>query len=131
MRINAYQFGFRKYLSTEISTAYFTDQIRKAMDNGQYTGEVYIDLSKDFDDVSHSILMNTLPEWHLGKGSGLVVRLPVFKITTGLVSRKTVICGTSILWRPSRVNTQTAPVYLVFQHCNQNTIAMQNADVFR
>ena len=34
------------YLSTEIATAYFTDQIRKAMDNAHYVGAVYIDLSK-------------------------------------------------------------------------------------
>ena len=57
------QFGFRKYLSTEIATAYFTDQIRKAMDNGYYVGAVYIDLSKAFDTISHSILFNTLPEY--------------------------------------------------------------------
>ena len=57
------QFGFRKYLSTEIATAYFTDQIRKAMDNGYYVGAVYIDLSKAFDTISHSILINTLPEY--------------------------------------------------------------------
>ena len=57
------QFGFRKYLSTEIATAYFTDQIRKAMDNGHYTGAVYINLSKAFDTISHSIQNNPLPEY--------------------------------------------------------------------
>ena len=51
------QFGFCKYLSTEIATAYFTDQIQKAMDKGHYTGAVYIDLSKALDTISHSILI--------------------------------------------------------------------------
>eukprot|EP00795_Rhopilema_esculentum_P006635 gene6635-12175_t len=57
------QFEFCKYLSTKIATAYFTAQIRKAMDNGNYTGAVYIYLSKAFDTISHFILVDTLPDY--------------------------------------------------------------------
>lgn len=61
--LSEYQFGFRSNRSTETATAYFIDQIRKAMDNGQYTGAIYIDLSKAFDTISHSVLIDTLPQY--------------------------------------------------------------------
>ena len=57
------QFGFRKGRSTELASVYFTDQIRTAMDTGLLTGAIYIDLSKAFDTISHSTLIDKLPDF--------------------------------------------------------------------
>ena len=47
-------------ISTEIAATFFTDNIRSAMNEGKYKGAIYIDLSKAFDTISHSILLKTL-----------------------------------------------------------------------
>ena len=57
--LSNFQFGFRSRRS-EIAATFFTDNIRSAMDEGKYTGAIYIDLSKAFDTISHSILLKTL-----------------------------------------------------------------------
>ena len=36
------------------------DDIRKNMDNGEYTGAVFVDLSKAFDTISHSSIITKL-----------------------------------------------------------------------
>ena len=57
------QFGFRSKRSTELATTLFTDNIRKAMDKGEMTGAVYIDLSKAFDTISHCAIITKLNEY--------------------------------------------------------------------
>ena len=54
------QFGFRLNSSTVTASAMFTDKILSAMDKGQLTGAVFIDLTKAFDTVNHSILLSKL-----------------------------------------------------------------------
>ena len=61
--LSIYQFGFRKNRSTELAATTFIDQVRKGMDNGKYTGAIYIDLSKAFDTISHATILNKLPEF--------------------------------------------------------------------
>ena len=56
-----YQFGVRPKRSTELAVTYFTDLIRKEADNGKATGAVFIDLSKAFDTISHSVLLASCP----------------------------------------------------------------------
>ena len=56
------QFGFRPKLSTEIALTHFTDAILEQMDKGQLTGAVFLDLSKAFDAVDHTILFSKLCE---------------------------------------------------------------------
>ena len=51
--LSSFQFGFRSKRSTELAVTYFTDIIRKEVDNGNILGAVFIDLSKAFDTVSH------------------------------------------------------------------------------
>ena len=38
---------------------YSCNSIRRQMNNGQLTGEVYVDLSKIIDNISHSVLLKT------------------------------------------------------------------------
>ena len=54
------QLGFRLKASTVTATATFTDKILKSMDSGMVTGAVFIDLTKAFDTVNHSILLSKL-----------------------------------------------------------------------
>ena len=55
------QFGFRKQRNTEFANVLFTDAIRSAMDRGELTGALFVDLSKAFDTVSHAALLDKLP----------------------------------------------------------------------
>ena len=55
------QFGFRKQRSTEFANVLFTDAIRSAMDRGELTGALFVDLSKAFDTVSHAAILDKLP----------------------------------------------------------------------
>ena len=54
------QFGFRPKLSMEIALTHFTDAILEQMDKGQLTGAVFLDLSKAFDTVDHTIIFSKL-----------------------------------------------------------------------
>ena len=61
--LSSKQFGFRRKRSTELATAYFIDKIRHAVDKGEYTGAIYVDLSKAFDTISHAMIVNKLPQF--------------------------------------------------------------------
>ena len=52
-----YQFGFRKGHSTAQAIAEIADNLRKSIDNNMYTYGVFLDFSKAFDTVNHSILL--------------------------------------------------------------------------
>ena len=50
------QFGFRPRLSTSIALSEFCDNILIGMKKGKVTGAAFLDLSKAFDTVDHTIL---------------------------------------------------------------------------
>ena len=52
-----YQFGFRNLHSTNHALFTITEKIRKAIDNGEITYGVFLDLQKAFDTVDHEILL--------------------------------------------------------------------------
>ena len=61
--IYPYQFGFRHTYSTTMALIEITDQLRMQMENKDITIGIYIDLSKAFDLVNHSILTSKLQSY--------------------------------------------------------------------
>ena len=53
-----HQFGFRNLHSTNHGLIAITEKIRKAIDNGEITRGVFLDLQKTFDTVDHEILLS-------------------------------------------------------------------------
>ena len=54
------QFGFQLNNSTEHAILQLVNDISNSFERGQYTLEIFIDLSKAFDTVDHEILISNL-----------------------------------------------------------------------
>ena len=54
------QYGFKKNHSTELATLELIDRVTTALDNGKIPINIYIDLSKAFDTLDHTILLQKL-----------------------------------------------------------------------
>ena len=58
-----FQFGFRKGYSTEMAVSYLVNKVAKALDNQDFAVSIFLDLSKAFDTVDHSILFSKLSHY--------------------------------------------------------------------
>ncbi len=58
-----YQFGFWKNHSTTLALIEIIDSILNAMDKGLYTCGIFIDFSKAFDTINHTILLSKLDHY--------------------------------------------------------------------
>ena len=54
------QYGFRRHHSTELAVLEFTDRIKKEMDAKKIPFSIFLDLSKAFDTLDHSVLLSKL-----------------------------------------------------------------------
>ncbi len=60
MTIYQYQYGFRKKHSTADHVSQFINDSLLAYDNSEYTLAVFLDLSKAFDTIDHTLLLKRL-----------------------------------------------------------------------
>ena len=56
--IHPRQYGFRKFHSTEYAALHLTDYINYEMDTGKMPINLYLDFSKAFDTLVHSVLLH-------------------------------------------------------------------------
>jgi hypothetical protein len=59
----SYQFGFRENHSTSLALIEIVDNIRQSIEDGNYTLGIYLDLTKAFDTVDHTILLKKLQHY--------------------------------------------------------------------
>ena len=64
------QFGFRKLHSSYMALMLMMDQVTKALDNGECVIGIFLDFSKAFDTINHSILIDKLYHYSI-RGNAL------------------------------------------------------------
>ena len=65
------QFGFQAGFSSTDALHFATENIRKKIDQNEYVTAAFLDLSKAFDSISHSILLEN--------GENLSLTKPLFR----------------------------------------------------
>ncbi len=58
--MHKHQYGFRKEHSTELAVLELRDRLIECLDNGEIQVSIFLDLSKAFDTLDHSILIEKL-----------------------------------------------------------------------
>ena len=102
-QLSPFQCGFRKNHSTQDAVTYFTDCIRKGIDEGCVTAAVFVDFRKAFDSVNHQLLVKKLP------GYGIE------SMSICCLWQRTVCTSADTIWRPTRVHTWSDFVFDLHQ----------------
>ena len=64
--MSKFQFGYRRNRSTQQATILLTDEIRFEANDNKLVGALFLDLSKGFDTIRHSVLLNKLKAYGIG-----------------------------------------------------------------
>lgn len=93
------QYGFRPLRSTETALQNFVDVVLTAFDENKFTISVFLDLSKAFDTVDHTILLNKLEHYGVRYTtlkwfkSYITSRMQSVKLNKGFSSQCKTLCG--------------------------------------
>jgi hypothetical protein len=68
------QYGFRSNTSTEKAVYQLTNKILKALDNKEWVGGIFCDLSKAFDYVNHDILLEKLKFYGISGNANRLIK---------------------------------------------------------
>ena len=74
------QFGFRPGNSTTLSALRLVDHLTNEMDNFIVPINIYIDLSKAFNSLHHSIILNKLSHYRISSCSNELFRIVICRI---------------------------------------------------
>ena len=94
--LSSQQYSFCKKRSMEIATVLFLDEIHKAMDCGNLTGALFINLSKAFDTVSYSSILDKLPAYGISGNEKAWFAVYLFHRKMRVNCKETL--STPILW---------------------------------
>ena len=61
--LTPHQYGFRENRSTELAIIELTNRLTNAIDKGEFTIGIFLDLSKAFDTINHKILIQKLEHY--------------------------------------------------------------------
>ena len=93
------QYGFRKKRSTEMAIIELTTKLSEAIDEGKLTAGIFLDLSKAFDTVDHSIIISKLEHYGI-RGIALqwfknylLNRYQIVKFKNSQSEKKMIKCG--------------------------------------
>ena len=94
-----FQFGFRKGHSTSQAIAEIADNLRNAIDNNLYSCGVFLDFSRAFDTVNHTILLKKMERYGIRGvplrifASYLTNRQQYVQMGNTVSSEQTMTCG--------------------------------------
>ena len=116
--LHSKQFGFQKDHFTDHAIIHLIYQIYESFENGNYTLGVFIDLSKSFDTVDHSILLKKVEMYGV-----IITNLAWFASYLNGWKQYTKIYWYSEkgyqVWSATRLNTRTNFIFVVCKRSTQ------------
>ena len=111
--IYSLQFRFRQQYSTSHVLINITENIRKALDDGNIGCEVFVDLQKAFDTVDHQILLAKLNHYGICGVSNdwfksYLSNLSQYASINGYESGLAAMC-------PSRISSRTPAIFIIYK----------------